>query len=662
MIPYNHSINTHNIPRSIHLPGGVGNFNMDIKGQFNSVTVDPGPLLSPYPQKQGPRGPRGAKGETIDNKEIINNVVSTKISEAENNLTNLLTSRVKDVKNVLSNFVSEEINNVKEILTDIVSIPQNQISITYTEIYQLKNNKLVIDSLSRDIRVNAEDGGFGFHSLVKAVEAFNKSLVDNDVKTIGLLQIIFGYGQTWVREAEHRNLTGPGCAYSSSPFKIDVGRPETFVQNVRIIGAGQGASTIRGSCILNFWNIQDLGVMSTKNNVVNPTPPDIQDFDFIAAGAGAAQFDLQLVLQNFFWAGWFALNLKYSEEIPNMNPPDDEGYNVFDRTKNIYTEKSPVSSDDLAKWRSNKAVEILMMNVWTQLSDPPLGTNEDGNFIPIIKLFTLETPLFFLNAPAVMRIFISSCNWISYVMPSALSPVDDTYGDQGLAPALTELSFQFLNTDAVTDTFFQLCSFSSRAFAAPSPEFRSIQLWGNGKVSVANCQFSGRCVMQCNKIAAMGCYFLGTGIMPGEEWTTHALVMMPPDWYFEASAKKYGLPSGPRLILSDSQFVCHTKDTWNSGLINLKQPPIDVDGKTTLPYGLELLPFSYCLWKEPQVVATLNSMNHEELNVQFNGIAFYMVSMNGATPHDGFKFKAMELTNFAKSDPINTSPNPTHTL
>lgn len=459
------------------------------------------------------------------------------------------------------------------------------------------------------------------NSLTSLLDLFNKRIEDDNIRVIGLLQIIFPRGQSWVVDKENRSLIGPGCAYSNAPYTLIIGREETKIQSIRIVGYGQGASVIRGSCIFNIWNLQEIGLINSLNMEEN---------------GGADQFDLRILLQNFLWVGWFAVNFKYSEEIPNMISPNVTGEDILLPHLNKYVESSEgsVSTEDLMKWRSDKKIEVLMMNVWVQLSEPPL-TKIGETFSPVITS-QLKVPLFFINTPSLYRIFISDCNFISYINP--ISPKEGE-----MPPALAVLSAHFLNTDGVTDLFLQNCSFSSREFGAPSPEFRSLQIVGNDKVSMLHSSFSGKVECQSNKIAAFGCYFLGTGIFPGEEETTHALEQIPPDWYYDSSAKKFGLPSGPRLIINTCQFVTHSKNIYTY---------------STIQDNLLRLPFCYSKWSDPQVIETLSMLNHSTFNLIFNNVTFYMVAANDINDYSkGFKFQALELTNLPPVQQIVTTSN-----
>lgn len=567
----------------------------------------------------------------------INELLHPKHSHTHINTTHRIINNTREE-------LEDKVDELQEFNLELASIPQDRISITYLHIINLQDGKLTTSTVSREVRVKNKYEGIGFTSLSEAIKTFNQSLVDNNVTHIGLLQIVMGPGQTWVVSGDKRTLIGPGCAYSNDVYTLDIGRSETMIQAVRIVGSGQGASTCRGSCVLNVWNLQNMGVM-----VVGDNEGSIP----MSVGTGSSQFDLRLLMQNFFWVGWLAVNLKYSEPVPGMITPDVSGFDIFNHTKNRYIDDSTVgdySPLDVIKWRQNKGVEILMMNVWIQLSNPPLGvTSSTGEFIPMIQNFKLMMPVFYLNAPSMFRLFVSNCNWISYDTPVAPSPDSEIYGGKNMPPALVEMNAQFLNTKGVTDSFFQMCSFSCREFAAPFPDFRSIQLWGHAKVSMANCQFSGRCSMECNKIAAFGCYFLGTGIYPHEDNTTHALVMTPPVWYYDKTAVKFGVPSGPRLIVSGCQFVCHTAEIYDDSAIS---------------DNLDRLPFCWRKWEDPVVKEHLKDLGHPDgLNVQFDQTAFYMVALKVAGDYtQGFNFQPINLTNFLPSNPIDTGNGYTKTL
>lgn len=545
--------------------------------------------------------------------------------------------------------ISRRVRDMGDVVQDLAPVTLCQVSITYQEILHVQNGKLSVDSTNETVVVTASDRGFGFHSLFDAVSALNATIVQRNSVYIALLQIVIGPGQSWVMPSDKRNLVGEGCAYSSIPFTLEIGREETLIQNVRIFGSGQGASTIRGSFILDIWNVQNLGILDTTDNLISSFGEH-----FVGVAGGITQFDVRLLLQNFFLVGWFAINVRYSNAPEGMTAPNGvTGFDLYDPQKNSFVDSdssNPTPKDKIDSWRQSRGVEVLLMNVWVQLSKPPLGLHGSSDeFLPVLPSFQLSLPLMSLNIPCMSRLFMSSCTFISYDMPKALSADSTAYGLPGTPPPLTQFSAQFLNTVGVTDTFLQSCSFSCREFGAPEPNFRSIQTWGHAKVSIVDCQFSGRCHLECNKVAAFGCYFLGTGIHPGEEETTHGLIMTPPQRYYDKTAARFGLPSGPRLIVSTCQFVCHTKKTFSSEEIQA---------------DLERLPFLYSEWEGPAIRESLSELGYPDgLNIQFDQTAFYMVSQKD--PSDiskGFDFQPLSLTNFPAAVPLVTTGSGTKTL
>jgi len=533
-----------------------------------------------------------------------------------------------------------DLSQIKEELKDLVSLSQDQISITYQYINPSK-------SISENVKVKAPDGGYAFDSLISAIDYFNKDIKNKSIKYIGLLQILFGQGQSFVQEDASRNLTGPGCAYSNDPFTLNIGRKETSIQNIRLIGAGQGASTIRGSCILNIWNLEELPIIKTGKNI---------DYK------GSDQYDLRILLQNFFWGGWLAINLVYNQPIPKMISPNVSGYEIFDTKKNIYLVENNVTPtlQEVSDWRINKKVEVLMMNVWIQLSEPPIQYSEEKGWESVLNNPKLNLPLFFINTPSLYRCFISNCNFLTYLSPASPDGDDEkTFADEdcevncNTPPPLVLTSAQFLNTTAVTDHFLQMCSFSCREFGAPNPEYKSLQIIRGDKISIANCQFSGKADFQCTKVAALGCYFLGTGIMPTYlkkekiSPTTHALEMRPPPWYKDDSVNKKngynGILTGPRLIISGCQFVTHTQEIYSYDDINQQ---------------IIKLPFTWEKWEKSNVVNNLKNIGIDQINVQFDTTTFYMVSPKDENKKDfskGFNFKALILQNLPIVVPINTN-------
>ena len=301
------------------------------------------------------------------------------------------------------------------------------------------------------------------------------------------------------------------------------------------------------------------------------------------------------------------------------------------------------------KFGTYKKVEVLMMNVWIQLSEAPIQYSEEKGWESVLDNPKLNLPLFFINTPSLYRCFISNCNFLTYLSPASPDGNDEkTFANEdcelncNTPPPLVLTSAQFLNTTAVTDHFLQMCSFSCREFGAPNPEYKSLQIIRGDKISIANCQFSGKVDFQCTKVAALGCYFLGTGIMPTYlkkifSPTTHALEMRPPPWYKDASVNKKngynGILTGPRLIISGCQFVTHTHEIYNYEDINKE---------------IIKLPFTWILWEESKVINNLKNIGIDQINVQFDTTTFYMVSPKDENKKDfskGFNFKALILQN-----------------
>ena len=492
----------------------------------------------------------------------------------------------------------------------------------------LNSNNNINESKSKTINIRDNNGEIGFDSLYDGINSLNKFITKHNINYISYIDIIFGNGTTWVMPNGRRKLTDIGNAYSQDILLLNIGRENTYIGRFGLYGVGQGTSTIRGSCTLNVFNlgalpiIENLRILETEDSL---------------------QFDNRLILNNLFWIGRLSLNLYYptKEEDPVIAPIYVEPLDIFNKELNTYIIKeSGADVKLLNNWTVTRRPEVEIINVWIELEQGPIVTTGDNKGESLLPDAKLDTPLFFINTPAMSRFFMVQTNVMTYVMPKTIETPVAYFSTQFLLPN-------------VNDTFVQSCSFSTRAFGASTPDYTCCAFNNNGKVSILDCQFNGGLYCKCDKLALFGCYLLGVGIISSDPsnkpTTTPGLIMTPPTGQ---AAELAGYPQkDARFIQSGCEWVSYinnwTNDDKNDVSRTIKNNsiiPID----NTFNKNQVILP-----WR---LFSTENdSWGTNPLAIFFNNSSFYMVDPNVRADYTkGFTFNCITLSN---TDTCNLSFN-----
>ena len=501
--------------------------------------------------------------------------------------------------------------------------------ITITMRYLTLNmSRNINKSKSKTINITDKNNNIGFDSLYDAIKSLNKFIDKHNITYISYIDVIFGNGTTWVMPSDKRKLTHIGNAYSKDILLLNVGQDYTHIGRFGLFGVGQGTSTIRGSCTLNVHNLGAL--------------PIIKDIKILES-EDSLQFDNRLIINNLFWVGRLAVNLFYPThtEDPVEAPRYREPIDIFNKEINTYKIKDTVTElEPLTRWTTTRRPEVEIINVWVELEQGPIITEGANKGELLLPDTTLDTPLFYINTPAMSRFFMVQTNVMTYVMPKSIDTPVAYFSSQFLSPS-------------VNDTFIQSCSFSTRAFGASTPDYTCCAFNNNGKVSILNSQFNGALFCKCDKLALFGCYLLGVGVISSDSDnspnTTPGLIMVPPTGKAPELA---GYPQkDARFIQSSCEWVCYInnwskndKDNVSNTIKNYSIIPID----KTFNKKQKILPWRF-------FSNDTNGWNGTPLAVFFNNSSFYMVDPNVRADYTkGFTFNCISLSN---TDTCNLSFN-----
>lgn len=518
---------------------------------------------------------------------------------------------IKSNKTVKNNITSA---NIPKINRQNIIFGRITISIRYLI---LNADGTVNISKSKSINIKNSSGEIGFDSLQSGINSLNSFIQTYNIKYIPFIDIIFGNGTTWIMPSGKRNLTGIGNAYSTEILKLDVGRDETYIGRFGLYGVGQGTSTIRGSCTLNIFNLGAL--------------PIIKDIDMLEK-EDSLQFDNRLILNNLFWIGKLAINLYYPTDQDSLitAPTYTDPIDIFNKEINYYDISSNTTLDDLNSWTLTRRPEVEIINVWVELEEIPVVTTGDNKGEPLVQNIVLNTPLFFINTPAMSRFFMVQTNIMTYLRPTTVNVPVAFFSTQFLSPG-------------INDTFVQSCSFSTRAFGSATPDYTCCVFYNNGKVSILDSQFNGALICQCDKLALFGCYMLGVGIISSDPsnnpTTTPGLIMLPPKG---TAVELAGYPQlDARFVQSSCEWVSYINN-WD---INNK----DNINQTIRDYSIDLSDNSFnknqmiLPWR---LFLDTDGWGSYPLATFFNNSSFYMVDPNvGGSFHLGFTFNCVTLTN-----------------
>ena len=507
--------------------------------------------------------------------------------------------------------------------------------ITITMRYLILNAEDNVNkSKSKTINITDKNNNIGFDSLYEAIKSLNKFIHKHDINYISYIDVVFGNGTSWVMPSDQRKLTQAGNAYSTDILLLKVGRDDTFIGRFGLFGVGQGTSTIRGSCTFNVHNLGALPIIKDVTMLENED---------------SLQFDNRLIINNLFWVGRLAVNLYYptNTDDPVIAPIYRNPKDIFNKDINTYTVKESVDEvQPLTNWTLTRRPEVEIINVWVELEDTAYKTTGTGKGEPLLESTRLDTPLFFINTPAMSRFFMVQTNVMTYVMPKSI----DT--------PVAYFSTQFL-TPNVNDTFVQSCSFSTRAFGGSTPDYTCCAFYNNGKVSILNSQFNGGLYCKCDKLALFGCYLLGVGVISSDPdttpTTTPGLIMTPP------TGRAAELASYPQKDARFIQSSCEWVSYINNWSVENKN-----DVCETIKNG-SINPTNNAFNKEQTILPWRLFVDENEgwgknqsLAIFFNNSSFYMVDPKvGGDYTKGFTFDCISLSNTNK---CNLSFNQTASL
>lgn len=521
-------------------------------------------------------------------------------------------NRNSNLSNNLSNI---SLANIPEIDRQNLIFGRITISMRYLTLNQ---DGTVNESKSKTINIKNSSGEIGFDSLQEGINSLNSFIQTYDIKYIPFIDIVFGNGTTWVMPSGERNLTGIGNAYSTKILKLDVGRDETYIGRFGLYGIGQGTSTIRGSSTLNVYNLGALPIITDINMV------ETED---------SLQFDNRLILNNLFWIGKLAINVYYptNSSDPVTAPIYSENKYIFDKNTNHYDISDGATYDDISNWTLTRRPEVEIINVWVELEESPIITKGENKGNSLIEDTSLDTPLFFINTPAMSRFFMVQTNIMTYLRPQSTEVPVALFATQFLTPG-------------VNDTFVQDCSFSTRAFGSSTPDYTCCTFVNNGKVSILDSQFNGALICQCDKLALFGCYMLGVGIISSDPsdnpTTTPGLIMIPPTG---KAVELAGYPQNDaRFIQSCCEWVSYINHWGNEDKDDINKTISDncLDPSNNFIKQQMILPWRLFL------DSTNQWSDEQKLAIFFNGASFYMVDpeVKGDLT-SGFTFNCITLTN-----------------
>ena len=330
--------------------------------------------------------------------------------------------------------------------------------------------------------------------------------------------------------------------------------------NIKIVGNGQGLSTIRGSCIFIIYDI-------------NKSSTSLGD-GWFSENAYKTFASRRLEIQGFLWTGHFGVCTDYS--LYQSYKTTIKSNNIIIGSNPSYNEQklyipsyNQVSNNCIVNNILDQgSVEILLIDVWVELQQNTI----QGAILPT---FNLGYPLLLISNISMQRIYYSNVTVMSYQLMN-----DDCKG-------LVYINSGFLpiNTQFPGDIFLQQCSFASRNTNvnkdAGITDSISLYINNSDKVSIVNSTFHGQFFCESNKLAMFNCYCLHVGNPNLQGYDTDFTLANPAVIYKQAnnqnSSKTTGwgnLKTSSRVIFQNIIFIVHI-----SGDSLLKSNP-PINGKT----------------------------------------------------------------------------------
>jgi len=414
-----------------------------------------------------------------------------------------------------------------------------------------------------------------FKNSNKSGGAGKESVQDVECYTISELTIKFDSGQSYVREPRQQNFQGLGDAWgppvffeiggnhylndgksytpnTAVPFKVkgatsDINEYTVQIQSVRIIGDGQGSTTIRGSCIFVIYNMIDTGIQF-EGSTAWPSKPSFLTFS-----------NRRIVSGGYLWAGHFGICTNNDDLSGNfMGDPEPYEIGVVPLPTSVGAKiyipnYQGASGENLPK---GKSIEYLFIDAWIEL--------EENTFAGILKSTIIGYPVLTIGAIIPKRFYVKNVVCFSY----------QTMNPESKGLVCINSSYIHSVTRAPIDTFIENCTFAARNFnssvGTPTPTARSLVIRNADKLSLMTSTFHGNMDLNVNKLAAYNCYCLAVGdTANGTDLVNYNMVISQP-----ATTKAsgyHGIATNSRIILQNMIYVTHLD---GSGINTaLKTPP-----------------------------------------------------------------------------------------
>ena len=362
--------------------------------------------------------------------------------------------------------------------------------------------------------------------------------------------------------------------------------------NVKIVGNGQGVSSIRGSCIFIVYDL-------------NKTSTSFGD-GWFSVHAYQSFAERRLEMQGFLWTGHLGICTDYS--LYHLSFPKVIKYNNVNigsdprsQSQKFYlpgydhVSDSPVS-DCTNLVLQQGSVELFVIDVWVELQQNVIA----GAILPTN---TLGYPLLAISNTSVQRIYFSNVTVMSYQLLNK--------DCKGLV--FTNSGFLPVGTQFPGDIFMQQCAFAARntnVTTGPGvTDAISFYLVNGDKLSIVNSTFHGQVRAECNKLAMFNCYCLHVGNPSIEDEDTDFTLANPAVVYLQAnnensaSGTGYGkLKTSSRLIFQNMIFIVHLsgkalvstslqghtlQDLYNNGAFKIGGKYDYYQKKTIFPFHID---------------------------------------------------------------------------
>ena len=523
----------------------------------------------------------------------------------------------------LNKFIIDNNGNGYISLTDLFTTTQG------TSNFSGLNDK--IKKLVEDSKIGSSDY---FENSVKAADQ-SLPIAERSCYTISELTIKFGSGQSYVVNPDEQGTEGLGDPWGAPLFfeiggqryandgktytpdnkkaKFTISGPDgkggtadftVQINQVRIVGNGQGSTTIRGSCIFVLYNMIDSGVSLESGGGggfganVWPSKPSFLTFS-----------NRRVVSGGYQWTGHFGICNDYDESIGNA-----AAYRIGNVPR-IMPGANPEINIAIPNYQGatdvpmDKSVEYLLIDAWIELEQDTLSGIQEA--------LEIGYPVLTIGAIIPRRFYLKNVVCFSYQTVNTESK------------GLTSMNTSYIkNNDGLpVDTFVENCSFAARntnSIPSPVPTARSFVVRNADKLSLMTSTFHGNMDLSANKVAAYNCYSLAVGQPTvSTDIVNYNIVVSVPD---QTEAAGYGgVRTSSRVILQNMIFITHLD---KDGIA--KEFPSSTINKLT-DLATELKTEAY-LYDKPKSLYPLKLTNFTTPNVFISNSTYYGVMMGTTGP------------------------------